>query len=286
MSTQSKFLFLLLLIGSAFLILLELKIALIAMLIASLMGLSLLCIKSFHKEGETRIAYWWAWSLHGLLLIAIYMALFGVANIVGSGRKFSARMAVSTLRTLHWAERQCSSEVGRFCTIAEMKLESRAEGLKTALLRSDFHRVVAGDDGQPIRPQFGQSLKEQEYGLLGQYLIMLRATPERGDKAWIAYAWPSSDRTLQTFCIDHREEILELPVDDQGEALYLGLSQAPRSEACLGDLHHNPNPPLTEDMKRAIAAGDKPPPHTHLGQDRRSWQRWRGKRTRISKSKQ
>ena len=106
-----------------------------------------------------------------------------------------------------------------------------------------------------MRPKFGESIEKAEFGMLGQYLVMLRSTPERGKGAWIAYTWPSSDRTLQTFCIDHREEILELPTNDQGEAMYVGLLNRPHANACLGALHHNPNPPLTNEMKRALAAG-------------------------------
>ena len=274
-----------LLFSSALSLKVDLNIGLVSMLLGSLMSLLILSQRRFHIKGRKRGFHWFTWSLHSLLLIAVYMASFGVANIVGSGRKFSARMAVSTLRTLHWAERQCASAVGRFCRISEMKLERRVEGLKTPMLRTDFHRVIEGEDHRPFRPPHGEALDSPEYAQLGQYLIMLRETPKRGEGTWIAYAWPSNDGTLQTFCIDDREEILELPINERGEATYLGLARRPSVNACLGALHSDPNPPLTEEMKSAIAKGEKPPPHVHLGRDQLTWQRWRGKRTRISKSK-
>ncbi len=285
MSALSQIIFFTTLIGTPLILIFNVKVALILMLTANLSGLISLSLKSLKIEGKSRSVHWWVWSVHGLLMIAVYMAIFGVANIVGSGRKFSARMAVSTLRTLHWAERQCTHSLDRVCTIGEMKLETPAEGLNTALLRTDFHRVIEGANGQPIRPPADEQRVAEEFGRLGQYLIMLRPIPDRGERSWIAYTWPATDPTLQAFCIDDREEILELPINDQGQAYYLGLDRRPKATACLGALHLDPNPPLTPDQEAAIANGEKPPAHTHIGKDQRTWRRWRGKRTRISKSK-
>lgn len=249
--------------------LLSVEVALVSMLIACVLNLVILVLKSTQKAEKNKLAHWFAWSTHSLVLIAIYMAYFGVANIVGSGRKHSARMAVSTLRTLHWAERQCIPKLGRLCTIGELKGEVKNERFNTPLLRHDFKRVV--DDNT-----------QMEYGRLGQYYILIDQAKQ--DK-WLAYTWPVNDPTLQAFCIDQDEEIMELPISKETGAHYLGLEKAPRIRACLGSLHKNPNPPQTDAQTRALAEGKKPPPHTHIGEDQKVWQRWRGKRTRISKSR-
>ena len=206
-----------------------------------------------------------------MVLVAIYMAFFGVANIVGSGRNFSSRMAVSTLRTLHWAERQCIPKADRLCTIGELKGEVPLKGLNTRLLRTDFKRVIDPESGE-------------EFGRLGQYNFMVKNWPVNATKRWVAYAWPAVDPTLQSFCIDQNEEIMELPISVGQQSMYMGFVQAPKVNACIGALHDHPDPPLTAAQKQAIAEGKKPPPHTHTGADQQVWQRWRGRRTRISKS--
>jgi len=212
---------------------------------------------------------WGAWSLSGLTLIALYMALFGVANIVGSAQKFSARGAVSNLRKLLWAEQQCSPLVKRPCLLSEMNGQRPPEGLHTALLPAELQRLLRSPDEG----------RWSEVGQLGQYYYALAPAPQWGAEGWIAYAWPLRDEVLQTFCISSYEEILEL----QTRGAYQGLERAPSPEACLGSLHDDPNPPLTDEMKEALERGDKPPPHVHTGRDGEVWLRWRGKRTRISR---
>ena len=184
-------------------------------------------------------------------------------------RKYSARMAVANLRTLHWALRQCSEIVGRACTIGELKGDRPINGSKTSLLPRDFKSLSEHDESTV------------SYGQRGQYLVLL-STLSTDKSEWIAYAWPAADRTLQTFCINHHEEILELPTLN-GSTPYLGMEARPQARACLGSLHENPNPPLTEEQKKAIAEGKKPPPATHQGEDLHTWQRWRGKRPRKGK---
>ena len=250
--------------------LLSVEFALVSMLVACVINLLILALKFSQESDKTKLPHWLAWSIHGLVLIAVYMAYFGVANIVGSGRKHSARMAVSTLRTLHWAERQCIPKLSRLCTIGELKGDVKNDKFSTPLLRHDFKRVIDPES-------------QKEYGRLGQYYILI-GQPKNQDK-WLAYTWPVTDPTLQAFCIDQDEEIMELPISKDTGAHYVGLAQAPSIRACLGSLHKNPNPPQTEAQMEALAQGKKPPPHTHLGEDQKIWQRWRGKRTRISKSR-
>ncbi len=270
MNSLSRSLFYSLYIISFVTFLISVEIALISMLAVCVINLIILVLKRNQNEAQSKLPHWFAWSIHGLVLIAVYMAYFGVANIVGSGRKHSARMAVSTLRTLHWAERQCIPKLGRVCTIGELKGEVKNDQFNTTLLRHDFKRVI-------------DQKSQKEYGRLGQYYILVDNHQDQG--RWLAYTWPVNDPTLQAFCIDQDEEIMELPISKESGAHYLGLENAPKIDACLGSLHINPNPPQTQAQLEAIAQGKKPPPHTHLGEDQKEWQRWRGRRTRISKSR-
>ena len=209
---------------------------------------------------------WILWSIQGLFLIALYMSYYGVANIVGSGQKFSARMAVSTLRTLLWAEDQCIHYKKQACLFEELNHSQPVKGLKTSLLRLEFNRLATTSDGVKV-------------GQAGQYYYALYPQKQWQDAGWIGYAWPANDPTLATFCIHHREEVLE----QSHRGGYVGLSQRPPAYACFGDLHHNPNPPLTVEMKQAIAQDKKPPPPVHMGGDQTQCHRWRGKRTRRAK---
>lgn len=212
---------------------------------------------------------WGAWWFTGLTLMAFYIALFGLANIVGSAQKFSARGAVSHLRKIVRAEQQCAPLVKRPCLMSEMNGRTPPPGLHTALLPAELQRLLTSSKAK------GWS----EVGQLGQYYYALAAIPQFGAQGWVAYAWPLKDQVLQTFCISSYEEILEL--SERGH--YYGLDHAPSLEACLGSLHDDPNPPLTAEMKTALERGDKPPPHLHQGRDGLTWMRWRGKRTRIAR---
>lgn len=256
---------------------LNLDTGLAFMFMGSLLTLALLYAPIKTEErgqpSPSRAMYWWIWAVHLMALTGIYMATYGVANIVGSGRKHSARMAVSTLRTLHWAERQCVPLVNRPCRLSEMNGQSPPLELKTVLLRPEFKKITSSD-------KFG------EVARVGQYHFTISPISDR-PTGWVAYAWPVYDETLQSFCLDDHEEIMELPVqmiDGQRRSHYLGLARAPLPVACLGSLHQNPNPPLTSEQSEAIARGAKPPPPTHIGGDQLIWERWRGKRTRYSKS--
>ena len=246
--------------------LMALWLSLGAFLIMSL-GLALRVTRS-----GARGVKWAMWSLNGLTLIALYMALFGVANIVGSAQKFSARGAVSNLRKLLWAEGQCAPLVQRPCTLSEMNGQRPPKGLHSALLPAELQRLLSSAGG-------AEGGSWSEVGQLGQYYYALTPAPQWGAEGWLAYAWPVSDQILQTFCLSSYEEILELK--ERGR--YRGLAQAPSAEACLGALHDDPNPPLTPEMEAAIARDEKPPPPVHQGRDGLEWMRWRGKRTRIAR---
>lgn len=261
------------------------NLGLIAMFAATIIALVMLG-RSQPEEAsaQTRARLWWAWAIHLLALSGVYMVTYGVANIVGSGRYKSARTAVSTLRTMHWAERQCVKLAGRPCTLEELNGSKEVAGKRQLLLRSGFKALSDTPHGQVA------SVGLYHYALYpvasASATSAQPAEPTKTYKAprWVIYAWPRTDSTIQSFCIDEYEEILELPVSPTSGSLYLGLERAPTPGACLGTLHRDPNPPLTQEQKNAKARGKKPPPSTHRGEDGHTWQRWRGKRTRYALS--
>jgi hypothetical protein len=243
---------------------------------------ALLSLALWRLPSLRRPSVWWAWSLSGAALIGLYMTLFGLANIVGSGQKFSARGAVSNLRKLLWAQGLCAQHTDRPCALSELSGARRPEGVTAPLLPPEFRLLDA-----PL-PAGGPWA---EVGRVGQYLYAVAPRPPRltaalgGDeaplsrRAWVAYAWPEEDATLQSFCVTHYEEILELPK----RGVYVGIERAPAPDACLGALHEDPNPPPTPEQAAALAEGRRAIPSTHAGADGETWERWRGKRTRISR---
>lgn len=269
------------------------NVGLIAMSIATVVTLIALGrARPEEASAQARARLWWAWAVHLLALSGVYMVTYGVANIVGSGRYKSARMAVSTLRTMHWAERQCVKLAGRPCTLEELNGSREVAGKRQLLLRSGFKTLSDTPHG-PVA-----SVGLYHYALYPVASNPVTSTPATSTSAttaepvktyraprWVLYAWPRTDSTIQSFCLDEYEEILELPISPTSGSLYLGLERAPAPDACLGALHREPNPPLTQAQKDAKARGKKPPPSTHQGADNHTWQRWRGKRTRYARSR-
>ena len=249
-------------------------VGLITLTVGNLLALAQLCWPRPNTDGGGSVAKLWIlWACQLMALCGVYMVHYGMKNIVGSGRKYSTRMAVSTLRTIHWAERQCMPHVERACRFSEMNGQTPPKGVTTSLLRPAFRKLFQHD-------LLG------EVARVGQYHYVIYPLQER-PQGWVAYAWPAGDQTLQSYCLDDREEILELPVEivkGRRVGAYVGLKQAPSRRACLGSLHQDPNPPLTPEQREAIAQDRKPPPPVHIGEDQHTWQRWRGKRTRFSKS--
>jgi len=246
------------------------------------LALTLLLSLALWRASARRAWLWWAWAASGGALIALYMTLFGVANIVGSGQRFSARGALSNLRKVLWAQGLCAQHAGRPCALSELSGARPPEGLTAALLPPEF-TLLAGP--LPAGAPWG------EVGRVGQYLYAVAPRPPRliaalggegaptAPRAWVAYAWPEEDATLQSFCVTHYEELLELPK----RGVYVGLGRAPAPDACLGALHDDPNPPPTPAQAEALARGARPPFSAHVGADGEVWERWRGQRTRIAR---
>lgn len=264
-------------------LLINVNIGLVTLTAGSVLALLTLTLKS---SNHSKVPFWFIWSAHFLALVGIYMATYGVANIVGSGRRYSARGAVSTLRMIWWAERQCVRHTARACPLSELNGQTAVEGFTPTLQRPQWRSLAQGPYGElaPVGQYYYAlyplSSQDDESNSTNAPISTKRRSPSR----WIAYAWPRADKTLQSYCIDDHEEILELPISD-GESAYLGLERAPKPQACLGSLHSNPEPPLTLAQREAIAQKRKPPPSTHRGQDGEEWRRWRGKRTRFARSR-
>ena len=260
-------------------------VGLITLALGSVVALLILSLFRGSSEEPTRskAPLWFIWSAHLLLLSGLYMATYGVANIVGSGRRSSARGAVSSLRMVGWAQRQCVKHTQRTCSLKELNGQRPLKGFTPTLQRPQWRSLVSGPHGEVAQVgQYHYALYPAA-NLVGDQTGEARGSVTRTHTRWIAYAWPRDDRTLQSYCVDDHEEILELPVSAEG-SVYVGLDAAPSPGACLGALHWDPEPPLTEAQMSAVAEQRKPPPSTHLGQDQQTWRRWRGKRTRYARS--
>ncbi|MEE2644956.1 MAG: hypothetical protein VYD19_08490 [Myxococcota bacterium] len=188
------------------------------------------------------------WLLAGglfLTLSATYMKDYGVANIVGSGQRAATRIAISTLRTILWAQDQCQRQLNRACTLDEMSGEAELEALSAALLRPEF---------RPLLEKNAESGTVQIGGY--RYRVYHPKAGAEGieQRRWVAYAWPVQDRGHPLFCINEREVALE------------GLNDPPYGE-------NGPDRSACFDQRGY-------PQRDGLGQDGRRWALWRGKRSR------
>ena len=189
-----------------------------------------------------------SWLLAGGLfacLTVTYMRDYGIANIVSAGQRASARIAVSTLRTILWAQDHCQRSLGRACRLQELNGEERPEGLPGVPLRLEFRGVI-------------EATEAQETVQIGSYRYRVYHPPAGAEgierRRWIAYAWPIRERGRPLYCINEREVILE------------GENQPPYDEA--------------GPAKGACRNAEGTPQLDGPGQDGRPWRRWRGKSSR------
>lgn len=137
---------------------------------------------------------------------AIFLARVGVPNVVGSGQAFAEKTAVSTLRTLHWAQglfRQGNyvdvdangvAEFGELGQLGGRDPLPNGETLSNSLLPEAGTRVV--DDVL------------QSGGYCFRY--DLPDGPHARERRFVAYGWPSRlEAGRKLFCIDQDEQIWE-----------------------------------------------------------------------------
>lgn len=192
---------------------------------------------------------------------AIYMVRVGLGNIVGSGQAVLDRAAVSTLWSIHWAERlfregvyadRDGDGVGEFATLGQLAATTPLPSgppLSASLLSLE---------GSPLVTEDGQRL-EASGTCFRSYL------PDDADGAerrFVVYAWPARRQGAggKVFCIDQDEDILEADASVRG---YFGCDSPPPRDACLGP----------EDETGA-------PPTDGIKADGVPWRRWKGKSSR------
>lgn len=185
----------------------------------------------------------------GLCLVAVVVSGFflwrvGVSNVVGSGQAHTEKTAVSTLRTLHWAQ-------GLFQK--EAFVDADGNGVGEFGTMEQLAALAPADDGQPIPaalvPVAGTRI---EGGVLqaGGYCFRYElptGTHER-ERHFVAVAWPQTSAAgSRHYCIDENEDILE----HTGDETFFGCESGPPPGLC----------PLIEDVDGGAVA----------------WKRWRGK---------
>jgi len=183
--------------------------------------------------------------------VAVFVALFflsgGVANVVGSGMAHTEKTAVSTLRTIHWAQGHFQAGafvdadgdgVGEFGSLAWLAARAPLPG--GAALPAPLLQV-------PGSGFVGDVLQAQGYC----FRTELPDDADGRERRFVAWAWPRLRAAgAKAFCIDQREDILERA---EGHG-WIGCENGPPPGAC----------PTAE----AVDAGVP------------GWGRWRGKTSR------
>lgn len=205
-----------------------------------------------------------------------------IPGILAGGRRAAARTAVSTLRTIYWAENQARERVeidadhdgvGEFAYIGELAgLTPRRDGrpaLERPILANPIRRMEAGPHGGvavlgPYRYAVflpGVGGVAYEAGLGGQGPVAVDA--DQAEHAWVAYAWPSQYGmgATQAFFINHREEILETR-NDGAEQRYEGSRHTPSWDAAMA----------VSSFTAALEPGESV--------DGGTWTRWKNKKAR------
>ncbi|WP_373047100.1 hypothetical protein [Vulgatibacter sp.] len=177
-----------------------------------------------------------------------FLASTGVSNVVGSGQAFAEKTAVSTLRTLHWA--QGNLRRGAF-------IDTDRDGIAEFGTMEQLAATAPLPSGQVVPatlvPLAGNTI---EGGILEAHGYCFRYDlPEGADgreRRFVAYAWPRlAAAGNKVFCIDQDEDILQ----SGNEAGWIGCEQGPPPGTC----------PEAEEADRPGA----------------TWVRWKGKRSQL-----
>jgi hypothetical protein len=244
-----------------------------AVLVSLLLLAVLFSALSLWFNGKSKA--WWIWGGEVFLLFSAAILVFGAKNIVGSGQQFSSKIAVATLRVFVWAQDQCIDLTDHACTLAELAGVKKNEAIKADLLKPEFKKIV--------------TFKTGEASQSGLYYYAIYPLPE-DPHHWVAYAWPTHEKNMPTFCINQNEEILI----HEKRGGYVG-ENTPGMDACLGAiekiraqeklLNWDRDRLKAEERKDAV---DHPVGFIKAlaaqGKDGTLWGRWRGKATRREKS--
>ncbi len=194
-------------------------------------------------------------------LFAAYMVRVGIGNIVGSGRAYLDKAAVSTLWSMHWAQRlfhegayadRDGDGIGEFASLGQLAAVTPLPSGRT------LEAPLLPLEGSPRFAAEGAAMEAA--GTC--FLSYLPADPDGAERRFVVYAWPSRREGggAKVFCIDQDEDILEAEASARG---YFGCDRPPPREACLGP----------EDETGA-------PPTDGVKGDGATWRRWKGKTSR------
>lgn len=180
-----------------------------------------------------------------LLGSAAFLSRYGVANVIGSGMAFTEKSAVSTLRTLHWAQ-------GDFRKGAFVDADGDGHGEFGTLEQLAAVEPLPSGRLLPasLVPTAGTRLANGVLAAGGYcFRVELPEGADARERRFTAMAWPMTRAAGQKiFCLDQNEEIFESP----NPAGWTGCDAPPPPGVC-------------PDPAEAEAAG---------------WARWRGKTRR------
>ncbi len=172
-------------------------------------------------------------TIGGLIAVAVagagyFLATVGVKNVVGSGQASVEKTAVSTLRTLHWAQglfRQGGyidvdgngvAEFGELGQLAGRDPLPSGETLRSSLLPEAGTRVSG-----PILEAGGYCFRYD-----------LPEGSHARERAFVGYGWPRQlEAGRKLFCIDQDEQIYE----SSNPEAYAGCDQGPPRGLCPVD---------------------------------------------------
>lgn len=206
----------------------------------------------------------WIAVISGVALVAglaVYMVRVGLGNIVGSGQAYLDKAAVSTLWSMHWAQRlfregtyadRDGDGVGEFGTLGQL---AAARPLPSG---APLPAPLLSLEGSPRVAGAGDALEASGTCFLGY----LPDDADGAERRFVVYAWPARQEGGggKVFCIDQDEDILEADASVRG---YFGCDRPPPRDACLGP----------EDATGA-------PPTDGVKGDGAAWKRWKGKTSR------
>lgn len=231
---------------------------------------AVLCIGAMNRAPPTapKGLAWATLSTAALVLLAVFTVRVAVPNIVSAGNSANHTLAVSTLRTILWAEDTFARQTGRAGNLVELAGQSSAghpsapDLAPSALLRPELAPLEGG-----ISVYSGYAYRIYVAGPGGTGLSDPLAPGLAGSRAFLAYAWPvlPGKSGLRIYCLNEHEDILEADLSARTPP-YAGFERPPAWDACLSP---------------GARLGDRAVPGT--GADGAPWRLWKGRPTRRSR---